>query len=239
MITEVSFCRDFSSFWRTTTPTMDGFVRNLNSGLYHRDFHPIDAMTAPNRRSFTNELAFEVFCINVRAVQRGEFAKALAESLQDAIPAVRSAALRAALDGDTSSALSADELADIDEQVRRLTLRICPGLIVHAVVLSPEFSGCGMIDTCRGDVLVGETLFEIKAGDRPFRALDVRQLVTYVALNYAGHQRAISTVALVNPRVGISVEMDLGEFCFEVSGQDTAGLLAEMIYAMSAGEISR
>lgn len=61
MISETAYSRDFASFWRQTTPLMDGFVRRLNRGLYDRDFVPMTSNTLPTRRAFVNELAFSAF----------------------------------------------------------------------------------------------------------------------------------------------------------------------------------
>src|SRR5579864_8207330 len=51
------------------------------------------------------------------------------------------------------------------------------------VVKSPVFRGCGFVDECTGDLIIGNQLVEVKAGDRSFRATDIRQLLVYCALN--------------------------------------------------------
>lgn len=239
MISEVTFAHDFSSFWRTTTPNMEGFVRRQNNGAYDRDYEPMNARTASNRRSFVNEIAFEMFCNAINGRQRGKTKRPLNDHLQVAVEMVRTAAGRLTRDGDYDTDLSVDEIEDVREQVTRLMQRLSPAGSGETIVLNPAFLGCGFIDSCQGDVLVGSTLFEIKAGDRPFRSIDVRQLLTYLALNYTRQSYVIRSVGLVNPRVGISTEIEVGELCFQVSGRDYAGLLGAIIYAISSGEISR
>jgi hypothetical protein len=110
---------------------------------------------------------------------------------------------------------------------------------VHSLVVSPQFEGCGIVDTCVGDVLIGPVLYEVKAGDRPVRSIDIRQLLTYAALNFAKKHRPIDRIGLVNPRLGKFFEIDLDTLCEEVGGGDgPSELLERIIYKLSSGEIS-
>lgn len=238
MISEVVFAREFSSFWRVATPTMEGFVRRLNSGLYDRDYGPLRAATAANRRSFVNEVAFELFCIRASVSESGESRPSLTESLDLAVAIVRKANVLMSRDGDYVTGLTQFERDDVAEQVHRLSQRLAASS-TRSIVVKPAFPGCGIVDTCHGDVLAGDILFEVKAGDRPFRSIDVRQLLTYLALNYMSRRYVIRSVGLVNPRVGVSVEMATGELCYGASGRDVPDLLEAIAYGISSGEISR
>jgi hypothetical protein len=127
--------------------------------------------------------------------------------------------------------LTPGEIEDAREQHERM-MCVFTADATGEVVPEPVFPGCGFIDTCRGDVLVCKTLFEVKAGDRLFRSIDVRQLVTYAALNLVSRQHKIHKVGLFNPRVGIRAAV-------EVSGKDAITLLSEIVVAISSGETSR
>ena len=233
MISEVAFARDFPSFWRVVTPTMEGFVRRLNAGLYDRDFEPMKTGIRPNRRAFINEVAFEVFCRVVTA-DKTERMRA-AESIPEAAHFVSTG--RMPVGSDYQELLSSEEVEDAKEQVRRLvswfTLPATKGIRCRL-----RFPGCGIIDSCQGDVFAGNTLYEIKAGDRTFRSIDIRQLLVYLTLNHVGRSYPIRAVGLVNPRNGVSIEMSATEFCFECSGQDVNGLLGAIAYRISSGDIS-
>src|SRR5262249_39484161 len=78
----------------------------------------------------------------------------------------------------------------------------------QGTTLLPVFPGCGWVMECAGDVLAGSTLFEVKAGQRGFRSIDLRQMLVYCALNFAAKTYDISTVCLVNPRTGTFAEED-------------------------------
>ena len=239
MISEVAFARDYGSSWRMMTPLMDGFVRQLNAGLYDRDFPPSGAATAANRRAFVNEVAFEVFCAAVRKRQVGGIVDPIVDIVDVVSPIVQADARRRGWEGDYSGALSDDEQGDVEEQIRRFQARL--GVLggMEHVICKPSFPGCGIIDRCEGDLIIRETLIEVKAGDRLFRAIDVRQVLTYLALNYKSSSHDIRSVMLFNPRVGISLRMDVDEICFELSGAGAPQLLDAISYVISSGDVSR
>lgn len=239
MISEVRFARDFGSFWRQATPTMDGFVRRLNSGLYERDFEPLNSKTDVTRRAFVNQVAFEVFSELTSIQEDGRSAR----SSRDLIPAasirVRESVDQGDQDADYSADMSDIEIQDVVEQVRRLSDRVGIRPRATAIICSPEFVGCGLVDKCKGDILADHVLFEVKAGDRAFRTIDLRQILAYLALNHAKPTHKIAKIGLINPRVGISFEMDVEEFCYEVSGQSPQQLLDRIVFGFMSGDISR
>lgn len=55
----------------------------------------------------------------------------------------------------------------------------------QSIDIRPMFPGCGFVDASTGDVHSYGTLYEGKSGERAFRSIDVRQLLTYVALSKA------------------------------------------------------
>ena len=106
-------------------------------------------------------------------------------------------------------------------------------------MLRPIFTGCGYVNASEGDVIFGETIYEIKTVDRQFRGSDIRQTITYAALNFAMGNFDIGYVGLFNPRRGQFCEFELDYVCGEISGVPTQALLATVIQAISSGEISR
>jgi hypothetical protein len=238
MISEVTFSRDFASFWRQTTPMMDGFVRRINRGGYERDFQPISARTLPNRRAFVNEVAFLAFCNitgNIKIDKPSDLFRLIAESAS-VISALASQELR---QGEYKENLSEDEIGDAGEQVKRLLVRLRESGDLKSIMPKPRFPGCGILDRCEGDIYIEKILFEVKAGDRLVRSIDLRQILIYLALNRASNSLEITGVGLLNPRVGISLEMNVDDICFAVSGRDSSRLLDAIIYGISNGDVSR
>ena len=86
---------------------------------------------------------------------------------------------------------------------------------------------------CKADVLFGETLYDIKAGDRDFRLVDVRQLITYCALNHAVSNYTINKVGVVNPRLGVFFNVGVDELVEGMTGTSAVELFEEITTFLS------
>lgn len=86
------------------------------------------------------------------------------------------------------------------------------------LTIGPQFHGCGLLRSCEGDVLARDTLYEVKAGNRAFRAEDARQLLTYAALNGAANKHQIASLGLINPRLGTCYSATVEELCTRMAG---------------------
>ncbi|HKV08075.1 MAG TPA: hypothetical protein VJ725_08065 [Thermoanaerobaculia bacterium] len=109
-----------------------------------------------------------------------------------------------------------------------------PGLIVPR----PSFAGCGLLSACHGDVLIGQTLYEIKSVDRGSHQPDLRQIVVYCALNFASPQYDIRRVGLLNPRRGTYFDSDLEWLIQNLSGKGSAELFYEILDFLSTERVS-
>jgi hypothetical protein len=241
VISGSDFSRLYTSFWRNLAPTTDLLVRRINLGQHFRDFPEMATTTAPARRGFINEVAFAMFCDSVRKRRRWPFCELTADEISVVSASIKAKAglLGRGIAGEAEGHPSVEELSDIYEQHNRMMRIFTVDFVADEIVPEPVFPGCGIVDTCTGDLLASTTLFEVKAGDRLFRSVDVRQLVTYATLNYLSKRFNIRRVGLFNPRIGIRLEIDLDELCFEISGKRCTELLPEIMLAISSGEISR
>jgi hypothetical protein len=70
------------------------------------------------------------------------------------------------------------------------------------VVVAPPFPGCGILMNCEGDIILDDSLIEIKAGDRPFLSSDLKQLIIYAALRWLANGPSLRKFELHNPRLG-------------------------------------
>jgi hypothetical protein len=109
----------------------------------------------------------------------------------------------------------------------------------RAVRPRPIFSGCGFVDRSEGDIVRGATLFEVKTVERPFRGNDVRQLITYCALNALAPKCLVNKIGVYNPRRGVYFELDLDTVTREISGKMSGELFEEIYQAIASGAISR
>lgn len=234
MIDAVTFSSSYNAFWSEATPMLEHFVRRLNIEYQHRFAIPM-ADTKTERRAVLAEFAYSVFAerladpLNLKSDQvRVDLA--WNETKRRLLPFLGQGV-------DLEKPLDAKELDDVAELVKRL-ISFFKGEHQPRIV-RPLFKGCGFIDASEGDILTESTLFEVKTVDRSFRSADVRQLLTYAALNASSRESTISSVGLVNPRRGVAFEMPLDRLCLDISGRSPEELFSVVVQVFSSGEISR
>jgi hypothetical protein len=249
LISELTFSREYGSFWRGLTPTSEAFIRQVNLGLSERWCRPLAGETVSARRAFVNELGFCLFRDLAGGVWRGrgwvrpsDRDAVVQAAVGEAWRRVRPLAERA---GKDRMGVEEGELREAISLAGRLQAYFRE---VRDLVVEPTFAGCGVVDQCRGDLLADSTLTEIKAGERrgrasrisSFRSVDIRQILTYLALNHAAPEpKAILEVCLLNPRLGLAFKTTVQDLCFNVSGLETRQLLDSVSFEMSRSDVSR
>lgn len=237
MISEHQFASHYSSVWRATTPLADGYwsVENLT---LERVSPPLPALAPKSMRAVVNETAFRVFCdLHGRpkplASTEVEVLAAIEGQLPEAIAYVARFATAPPVH-------PSDVEEDCRQEIGNLALRLLHFFPNHEpTVLRPRFSGCGLLSECEGDVIEGTCLYEIKAGDRPFRAVDLRQLLTYAALAYAKGNLAFTDIGLFNPRTGVAWRKTLEEVSHSLSGLRLSDTLSILVEQFSVASVSR
>jgi len=235
VISEHQFATHYSSVWHAITPLADGFwsVENL---MVDRIAPPLTPKAPKGMRAVVNETAFRAFCSlhsKAKPVNRGDVLVAIGEQLADSISYVG-----------RFSATPPLTMADVDDECLKeagsLVFRLLhyfPGR--EATTLRPMFSGCGLISACEGDVIEGSCLYEIKAGDRPFRVVDLRQLLSYSALAYAKGTLSFTEIGLFNPRTGVAWRKSLEEVSHAISGLRLSDTLSALVEQFSGASASR
>jgi hypothetical protein len=231
MISERKFASVFTSFWRETLPMEDGFIRFANVHALHfaRPLYGGDA----EDRGLVNEAAFRLF-VGSRTSQGGgkpDIDAALSEARVLVSPLAGS--------GHGESSVSMTGRAVIVELARRLAHFFDKSGRYHSVTPLPHFSGCGILSDCHGDIIADRTIFEVKAGQRDFRAPDIRQVVTYCALNSETRGHDISNIGLINPRRGISYVISSEEFARAVARVCASELFGAIVDFLVAEGTSR
>lgn len=238
MMSERYFVRAFSSFWRDTMPLIEILVRDINLNLYERVAEPIDSASHPERRALINDLAFEAFSENWNA-------SAGIERLEDSIAMLSVKIFEKvrrfeSVDQDTFSMPTQQEMDEALQLARQLhSFTYNHSRDGLKVTTKPRFPGCGLMDECEGDIIIGNTLYEIKSGDRPYRSVDLRQLALYCALASLTSQHTIRSIGLYNPRRGTYYTAELNNFCIRVSGIGPSEMLGRILSCISGLGISK
>jgi hypothetical protein len=233
MISERKFVSSHSSFWRAVLPLGDAFTRTVNRNL--RLFAgPYPSLFPSSRNAAISELGFRIFSGVSHAILSGVPEEAvdaplvisLADQTRDYIES-----LEGALPART---ITREERREALELARRLARFFAHNESGRMLITRPSFAGCGILHDTEGDVLAGTVLYEIKNVDRDFRLVDLRQLLTYAALNSAAPAYEIDGVALLNVRSGKYFRIGLNNLSLAVAGFPAAKLLSEVINYLSA-----
>ncbi len=237
MIDAASFAISYNAFWNDFAPTCEYFVRRLNLEGVER-FEPPIGKSSASKRAIIAEFAFSLFVERKKNNIPG-IKKKPENVIQEAawLETEKRLAPYAVEGLNLSRDFDKDESDEVDAIAKTLFRFFTND--GRELILRPMFSGCGYIDASEGDILFGDTIYEIKTVDRLFRSNDVRQVITYAALNFASKQFSIENIGLFNPRSGQYCEIPLEHVCREISGRPAQELLAAIIQAVSSGEISR
>jgi len=205
MISEVNFSRGYSFFWTEHTPWINDYVSSINKGLVERIYLPIDITDDTIHRSINNVVAFTLFKNIVTKCGNGiDIAMEEAKSIMMHYP-------RNSLESYT---LTKEYQQIIKLQSDRLTEQYSN----LKVKFYPEFPGCGIMESCQGDLYYNKTLVEVKAGDRGFLSSDIKQLIVYCALNWLSNKPInIENVELFNPRQGLYWNSGITDMILSIS----------------------
>lgn len=220
-------------------PMGDAFVRTLNRNLprFAEEKRP---GLGSRRNSLVSEYAFRLYGEYVRGISAASLgfgswpADAERRELAEEVRQYISSLERNPDIPDMDSA----ELAEAQEWASRLAVFAFKKHPRESVIVSPLFCGCGVVDDCFGDLLVGRTLYELKNVERDFRLTDVRQVLCYAALNSVSHQYQIDSVGLINARAGVYYRTDVTAIALAVSGVSAAALFSEITNYISADRAS-
>ena len=208
MISEKEFASGFPGFWSECLPFLTpqlvaefNVKRTVVFDNSRVALKPLDSAGDNSQNDFVAETAFELFAT---AVKKGKEVLVLAEDQK--------------LLGDIASNSTARLLGlrvywtsikrkfpkNPTEEAIALATRIetffARDIESGQIIIQPPFKGCGILNSCFGDVLASRSLCELKTVDRNLRSTDIRQVLIYCALNYKSRQYDIGTVTILNPR---------------------------------------
>jgi hypothetical protein len=223
MISERKFSNSFSSFWNQLLPTADSFVRRLNLAS-ERFTEPLDSSLPVDRdkRAMINELAFRLFKEKVKS------GKISSDKIRSLKQDVRSYIERLAPNIKKNTVLSKVDLIEAEEIAESLSGYFYKHDFTK-IIFWPLFKGCGRLDACQADIIYKNKLIEVKAGDRHFKIADLRQVITYLALNFYSQQHKLVNIALVNPRTGKEFECRIDDLIESCSGRKSVDVFSDVI----------
>lgn len=216
MISETSFSRGYSSFWLEHTPWLSDFVSSINQGIVERVFIPLGDIDDPKFRSANNVIAFTLF--------KNKYSYGI-NNINDSFEEAEMVLKYYPRNG-----LDKYQLNKVNKSaINKLCDRLLKFYSKKSLVFNPKFAGCGILENCEGDVHFDNTLVEVKAGDRGFSPIDVRQLIVYSALNWLSSKPySILEIELFNPRQGLFWNENIEDLILTVSSLPMEDLFDSM-----------
>ena len=226
MITEKRFVSSHHAFWRELLPMGEHYIRTVNQEL-PRFCEPLKSYSSPRFHGIVNELAFRLFVRSTREDSSPEDlgAQAIADELAGALAFIKSFRQHGRGPLPTPGEVELTEAIMLAQRTAAFFEQSSCG----PLLTQPRFPGCGWLSECEGDVLASTVLYEIKAGDRPFRMQDVKQVLVYCALNFAAKLYDIGDICLVNPREGRYFSESLSQLCELISGRSAMHVLSDVV----------
>lgn len=233
MISEKTFCTQYSTFWRETLPNLEPVIRGINLG-YERLWSPIDTDSDANRRDFVSEigyrLSFQLGQLDSSKIE--EKIDQIARSVFSDIPLQTNERWN---DGYYLTNAEAREVERLAFLILRYMTQIAP---LSNDFTRPAYSGHGILGSCYGDFEKPGTLVEMKYVSRNFRGTDVRQLLTYSALRYYETGEDYGRLFLFNPLLGVHFETNASDVLSGAAGITPVEFYSRMSYILSSGEVS-
>lgn len=230
MISERKFAASYTSFWNQILPRVDGYLRRINCLCErYEDEIPVIGSAHRDRRAIVNELGFRLFeaaCAKKRVSVRRVLE--ISETVRQYV-----ARLSRADDDIVREPVSESEIDEANAISASLKVYF-KDTPIRELVFWPYFPGCGILHATKGDILYGKRLYEVKAGDRTFRVTDMRQILTYCAMDFAAGKYGIENVVLLNPRRGTHFCTSVEQIVKESSGGSPVDFFNNVIEFLSA-----
>ena len=210
-----------SSIWAPLTPTIDSLTHWINSRVEEAGPRVPAIGGDPGNNALIAEMAFGL------VAEGGALQLPIDQGLQDRVRSYLRG-FRSHPPGDAD--LDEDEEREVILLARSLSLLLAPE---GDLVFYPELPGCGVVDSAHADLAAQAKIGEVKSVSRPFRASDVKQLLTYCAMAHSVGN-SYEEIALYNPRRGVRLSMST-EFACRASSGLTAPELFEEIQRIMTG----
>jgi hypothetical protein len=230
MISEKQFATEFSGFWAETLPflTPQAIAElNLNGtamGDGRREWmKPLAGSGDNSNNDVIAETAFGLFVEALQSdvpisklVEDATLVQRIEESAKNRVVGLR----RDVVGRVRSSQPRTSEAIDLSTRLETY-FKDYP---FDSILIQPMFKGCGILDSCYGDILARKSLCEMKIVDRNLRSADIRQVLAYCALNYRSSQYEIESVTILNPRRGLEFFFVVEELAERASGKNASEL---------------
>jgi len=218
MISERDIAERFSATWGEIMPMLtSNFIRVFNeSHVKSFGANPVP-ITDSSSAHIISEFAF------LMAKSSSELDKTIDEVyLSEELLKSNFKAGRAMIENQHPDSIEIDEFneAQIDE-AKKLSINLTKFIKSwksEDVEFSPSLAGYGFLSNCHADLVIADTLYEVKTVNRTFRSKDLKQLFLYLALHYASGESTWINAGLYNPRLDVFCKFNVDGLVQALSG---------------------
>lgn len=236
MLTAERFALTNSSYWTSILPRLEHFVRVSNTGPRRFDA-PLEWRHRPRRHALVSETAFYLWA-QYRSAAKPHIPTATDRARQRLREVSDQVDLGGPLD-----AREAEMSVKLAHRIEHYSRTVRPLLQIE---IEPTLPGCGWLSGGRPDIFamavdtdsLRSALIEVKTVNRPYRSVDLRQLVVYIVLYYSAHKRIPEIMAIVNPLLGTSLEVTVEEFFSDVVGASASDVVNHLAIDWSTAGVS-
>ena len=242
MISERIAARSFESIWRTRLPMltpafMNAFNRQFVKPIV-RGGKPLPPVSASSSVSDAPDLVAELGIQIAKSAVEGRIPVEDVARHQPSLHGawLRSLELVSRYEGRQPDPNAVQLNADDTQEAVRLagTLSAFLDQFDDDAYFGPLVPGAGALSRCEADLAVGRELVEVKTVSRRFRSLDLRQLLVYLALDWAGGEPRWTRGCLVNPRRAEWADFEVDWLTRRLAGRAAVDVLADLVDAFGS-----
>lgn len=222
MISERKFATSYISFWNTIIPFGDYYIHNLNKSV-ERFSSKIETESPPEKRALIAEMGFEHF---IKSIKNNDV------EIEKIILETNHRISKILNDQKEFQTLTETDKTEI-EGISKNLHKYFKDKDELQILIRPVFQGCGIINTCEGDLILNDEIIEVKSVDRGIGIADVRQVLVYLSLQYSASEKVSNNIVFVNPRRGVFTKIATSELAILISGRELFDLLGQIVLFIS------
>jgi hypothetical protein len=238
MISEHSFANSFSSFWTEFFPMLTpSFVSIINEcyekrlkDIFGKPLNTVSKNPSGINASIVSEYAF--FIVKIAIDKKVKVNKILLNEQLIKLAGHNAIKIISQYEGTSEYKQIQFTKEDLDE-IKKLALNYENFLDERSswknIEINPIIPGAGFLSQCKADLSIEDTLFEVKTVNRNIASKDIKQLIVYLALQFATGERRWKKAGFFNPRKAVYHEFFVDNIIYKISGKPTIEVFQDFI----------
>ncbi|SHE92829.1 hypothetical protein [Chryseobacterium sp. OV279] len=218
MINEREIAEKFSPIWKQSFPFLTpNFIRMVNG----TQLTEVNRISIPSLQKARYDIVSEIaFTLSEQVITSKQKLKTVLSDNKTLLNTTKEVASKIWKNGNYKEEdliLTKVEINEI-EKISNNTLEFISKQNSEKIIFRPTLKGYGFIPNLEADLLIDNTIVEIKTVNRNFKNSDLKQLLIYFALKQMSDKTNWECGQLYNPRSGLAFKFELKELIYKISG---------------------